>query len=116
ILSPITFSLQCNGQQAQSGKPIEKDQKAQTSPKVLNATPQIDPKQLPKPFQTSSVDNPPDIIDPPEGAQLKFPPGFGVNLFANDLANPRWLAVAPNGDVFVVESMVGRIMVLRDTD
>jgi glucose/arabinose dehydrogenase len=41
------------------------------------------------------------------------PPGFQVSLFAAGLENPRQMRVAPNGDVFVVESGSGRIRVLR---
>jgi hypothetical protein len=41
------------------------------------------------------------------------PPGFQVSLFAAGLVGPRQMRVAPNGDVFVVESGSGRIRVLR---
>jgi glucose/arabinose dehydrogenase len=41
------------------------------------------------------------------------PPGFEVSLFATGLVGPRQMRVAPNGDVFVVESGSGRIRVLR---
>jgi glucose/arabinose dehydrogenase len=36
-----------------------------------------------------------------------------VSLFAAGLEEPRQMRVAPNGDVFVVESGSGRIRVLR---
>jgi glucose/arabinose dehydrogenase len=76
----------------------------------------VEAGQLPKPFQTPSANNPPDIIPPPDGARLKFPDGFGVNLFADNFSNPRWMAVSPNGDVFVAESIIGQVIVLRDSD
>ena len=41
------------------------------------------------------------------------PPGFEVSLFATGLVGPRQMRVAPNGDVFVVESGSGRVRVLR---
>jgi glucose/arabinose dehydrogenase len=41
------------------------------------------------------------------------PPGFQASLFAAGLESPRQMRVAPNGDVFVVESSSGRIRVLR---
>ena len=41
------------------------------------------------------------------------PPGFQASLFASGLERPRQMRVAPNGDVFVVESGSGRIRVLR---
>jgi glucose/arabinose dehydrogenase len=39
-----------------------------------------------------------------------------VNEFARGLRNPRKIVTAPNGDVFVAESLPGRIKVLRDAD
>jgi glucose/arabinose dehydrogenase len=57
------------------------------------------------------------VIPRPEGAELTVPPGFEVATFAEgDLKRPRWLALAPNGDVFVAESEGERISVLRDTN
>ncbi len=56
------------------------------------------------------------VIPRPEGAQLQMPAGFSVIEYATDLAKPRWLALAPNGDVFVSESEANRIIVLRDTN
>ena len=56
---------------------------------------------------------------------LKVPDGYEISLFAEGLTNPRNLTVAPNGDVFVVESrleMAGprlapdRVTLLRDAD
>jgi glucose/arabinose dehydrogenase len=44
------------------------------------------------------------------------PPGFQVSLFAAGLDGPRQMRVAPNGDVFVVESGSGRIRVLRPSE
>jgi glucose/arabinose dehydrogenase len=44
------------------------------------------------------------------------PPGFQVSLFASGLEGPRQMRVAPNGDVFVVESGSGRIRVLRPSE
>ena len=41
------------------------------------------------------------------------PPGFQASLFAAGLDHPRQMRVAPNGDVFVVESGGDRIRVLR---
>jgi glucose/arabinose dehydrogenase len=44
------------------------------------------------------------------------PLGFQVSLFAAGLERPRQMRVAPNGDVFVVESGSGRIRVLRPSE
>jgi len=37
-----------------------------------------------------------------------------VNVFAEDFKTPRWLAVAPNGDIFVAETGANQIDILRD--
>jgi len=37
-----------------------------------------------------------------------------VSVFARGFDQPRWLAVAPNGDVFVAESAAGKVIVLSD--
>src|SRR2546429_8578323 len=75
-----------------------------------------DPKSLPAPYATPSVQNPPRVIPQPEGATLRVPKGFHASIWADGLENPRWLTVAPNGDVFVVESGPNRVTLLRDTN
>ncbi len=74
----------------------------------------ISPQDLPPPFQTKSVDNGPKVVKRPEGAQWKVPAGFEVREYASGFKNPRHLATAPNGDIFVAESSSGQIRVLRD--
>lgn len=56
------------------------------------------------------------IIPRPEGAELTMPAGFSVTEYAADLKKPRWMQIAPNGDLFVAESEAGQISVLRDAD
>lgn len=60
------------------------------------------------------VDNHPVIVPPPTNFQPKVPAGFKVSVFARGFAQPRWLAVAPNGDVFVADSGDGKVIVLHD--
>jgi glucose/arabinose dehydrogenase len=60
------------------------------------------------------VDNYPIVVEPPANFQPQIPPGFTVSIFAKNLSVPRWLAVAPNGDVFVAESGTGEVLVLHD--
>ena len=60
------------------------------------------------------VNNPPNVITPPAGFRPKAPAGFGVSIFAAGLRGPRWLATAPNGDVFVAESGAGEVLTLRE--
>ena len=71
---------------------------------------------LPQPFATKSAGNNPSIIARPKDAWPQAPAGFSVELFAENLHNPRLLRTAPNGDVFVVESGPGDIKVFRGID
>jgi glucose/arabinose dehydrogenase len=68
---------------------------------------------LPRPFATRSAGNMVRVVARPAGVSPKMPPGFQAELFASGLKDPRALAVAPNGDLFVAESEPGRIRVLR---
>lgn len=56
---------------------------------------------LPVPFATPSVRNNSKVIGWPEGKTPVAPEGFSVTKFADGLDNPRWVYVAPNGDIFV---------------
>jgi glucose/arabinose dehydrogenase/cytochrome c2 len=73
----------------------------------------IDLAHLPAPFDTPSAVNRTKIIDKPAGAKLLVPAGFHVNVFESSLQGPRTLRVAPNGDVFVAETALGRVKVMR---
>jgi len=59
------------------------------------------------------VENWPVLVTPPPNFRPEVPPGFLVSVFATGLASPRWLAVAPNGDVFVADSAAGQVIVLH---
>jgi glucose/arabinose dehydrogenase len=72
---------------------------------------------LPPPEVQRGPVNMSKIIPRPEGAELTLPQGFQISVWAEgDLERPRWMAEAPNGDVFVAESEGNRISVLRDKD
>lgn len=73
----------------------------------------ITPADLPEPFATRSAGNGPQHIARAPGALPKTPAGVKVQLFASGLQNPRRMAVAPNGDVFLAETGAGRVRVLR---
>lgn len=59
---------------------------------------------LPAPYATESVRNFSNVIGWEEGQAPKAPAGFTVSKFADSLDNPRWIHVAPNGDILVVEA------------
>lgn len=73
-------------------------------------------QQLPEPFETPWNRAIPTVVERPEGAGPIAPEGFEVVTFAEDLSDPRNMALAPNGDVFVAESRAGEIVVLLDED
>lgn len=60
----------------------------------------------------------PRRLDPtPERlAGLRMPAGFRMTVFARDLVNPRMMAVADDGTVYVTRRSVGDVMMLRDAD
>ena len=68
---------------------------------------------LPAPFSTESAQNGPRMVARPVDAWPKAPAGFKVELYAGGLDNPRLLRTAPNGDIFLAQMDVGRIMVFR---
>ncbi|MEW6130783.1 MAG: sorbosone dehydrogenase family protein [Acidobacteriota bacterium] len=73
-------------------------------------------KDLPPPEVQRGPVNFSKIIPRPEGADLIAPKGFIVSEYAVDLIKPRWMQLAPNGDVFVAESEKGQISILRDSN
>ncbi len=60
------------------------------------------------------VGNWPVVVSPPPDFRPRVPPGFKVSVFATGFTQPRWLAVSPNGDVFVSDSAAGQVIILRD--
>ncbi|VXD15738.1 NHL repeat containing protein [Planktothrix serta PCC 8927] len=85
--------------------------------KPLSSQPiRINLESLPQPFHSNSASNPPQVIPIPENPILNVPVGFKVNIFADNLDQPRWLALTPNGDVLVTETKQNRIRLLKDTN
>jgi glucose/arabinose dehydrogenase len=75
-------------------------------------------QQLPQPFETPWFRKATRVVPMPEGHQLTVPSGFTVSIFADGLQMPRFMALAPNGDVFIAEPArtAAKITVLRDAD
>ena len=71
---------------------------------------------LPEPYATESARRGPDVVGVPADPVLRVPAGFAVQVWAEGLETPRWLALAPDGAVLLVESRENRIKRLRDTD
>ncbi len=49
-------------------------------------------------------------------ARLTLPDGFKIGVFARDLINPRMIAVADDGTIYVTRRAVGDVVMLRDED
>src|SRR5438552_4304546 len=69
------------------------------------------PPQLPAPFATPSANNNPRVVDPPAGAGLKLPPGFSVATWASGFDMPRFMLLAPGGEVLLSDSGAGIVYV-----
>ncbi|MFX1703924.1 sorbosone dehydrogenase family protein [Chitinophaga sp. CC14] len=95
FMALITVLNGCNG-----GKP-KTLHKAADSLEIINNTP---PDSLPAPGATPSVTNFSNVIGWKNDSKPIAPEGFVVNKFADGLKNPRWIYVAPNGDIFVSEA------------
>lgn len=77
--------------------------------------------KLPEPMATESAIKTSKVIGWPEEKTPIAPAGYRVVKFADGFQNPRWVYVAPNGDVFIAESQTtgksaNRITLLRDAD
>jgi len=70
--------------------------------------------RLPRPYHTESAGNPPRVISRPANAKLVVPQGFSISIWADKFEDPRNMALAPNGDVFVADMSGMEIVVLRD--
>ena len=115
LLSIVLFSLfSCNAQ-------VSKDEKKTEAQKGSNTVKTaIGDLTLQAPYSSKSVTKRSGMKDWPEGTTPKAPEGFTVTKFAGNLKNPRWTYIAPNNDIFVVESntfmSANRITVFRDKD
>ena len=113
-LSLLTVMTACQGQV----KKEEKEALAKQPPTVVKTA--IGDLTLPPPFATESTSKNSKVIGWPEGKTPTAPEGFTVTKFADGFENPRWTYIAPNNDIFVVESGTrtskNQITVLRDKD
>ncbi|MEP7094072.1 MAG: sorbosone dehydrogenase family protein [Flavobacterium sp.] len=110
----LTLLTACNGQV----KKEEKEALAKQPGNIVKTA--IGEITLPPPYATESKTNNSRVLKWPEGKMPKAPEGFTVSKFADGLENPRWTYIAPNNDIFVVESGTraskNQITVFRDAD
>lgn len=77
---------------------------------------EVRPDRLPLPRTTHPNDIDVAFVSPPAAARPQVPPGFTIAPFSGHMRHPRSLAVAPDGDVYVVQQGPGIVTRLRDTD
>lgn len=110
----LALMTACNGQV----KKEEKEALAKQPGNVVKTA--IGDITLPPPYATESKTNNSKVIGWLAGKTPKAPEGFMVTKFADGFENPRWTYIAPNQDIFVVESGTrsskNQITVLRDKD
>ena len=68
---------------------------------------------LRQPYATKSASNAPGLAHRPANVTPLVPPGFKAELVESGMAGPRDMALAPNGDIFVADSVANQIVVLR---
>ena len=113
-ISLLILMTACNGQV----KKEEKEALAKQPGNVVKTA--VGDITLPPPYATESKTNNSKVIGWPNGVTPKAPKGFAVTKFTDGFENPRWTYIAPNQDIFVVESGTraskNQITVLRDKD
>lgn len=77
---------------------------------------QLSPDRLAAPYATPATASRATSVPRTAATRLILPAGFTSNVFAEGLTHARWLAKAPNGDVFLSEATAGKITLLRDAD
>jgi len=69
---------------------------------------------MPAAQTTASAQNSADKTNGiPDGARPKVPPGFQIEMVASGIKNPRAMRLAPNGDIFIADSMANQVLVYR---
>jgi glucose/arabinose dehydrogenase len=72
---------------------------------------------LPPPFATPDSNNASVVVPPSDRDRLVLPHGFAAATYADGgLEEPRWLALAPNHDVFLSDSKAGTVFLFRGLD
>lgn len=73
----------------------------------------VSPDKLVAPYATPGVDNHSTVVARPANALPQVPKGFSIEPYVTGLTHPRFMALAPNGDVFLTESDAGKVTLIR---
>jgi glucose/arabinose dehydrogenase len=60
--------------------------------------------KLPPPYATKASNNRPRVIPQPSGAKLQVPPGFQMEVWAEDFAKPRFMMLGPGNEILLTDS------------
>jgi glucose/arabinose dehydrogenase len=71
--------------------------------------------KLPPPFHTDSANNRPQVVQRPDGAQLRLPAGFSVEEWASGFERPRFMILGPSGELLLSDSINDGSVYLIDT-
>ena len=99
LLGALGLLAACGGPSQQ-----EKQEAAATTPAQTVETSDVDSVRLPAPYSSKSASNRVNVVGWPAGKVPIAPAGFVVTEYASKMDSPRWMYVAPNGDVLVAES------------
>ncbi|GAB2949783.1 sorbosone dehydrogenase family protein [Hymenobacter coalescens] len=88
----------------QNAKPTNAEAGAANAATAADTAATAQTLALPPPNATKSATKRVDIIDWPAGKTPTAPAGFSVTKYADGFESPRWLYIAPNGDVLVAEA------------
>jgi glucose/arabinose dehydrogenase len=73
--------------------------------------------KLPPPYHSPSVNNGPQVIPKPGGAQLQLPAGFQIEVYAEGFERPRFMLEGASGEILLCDSVRGgTVYVLEDKD
>jgi len=115
LLAVCFLMSRCNNSQTNAVEEQKADSMEQTEKKVVEKG-----DSLPPPYATKSVNKKSNVIGWKKDQMPKAPEGFVVTKFAEGLDHPRWVYVAPNGDVLVSqgdkEKAPNNILLFRDGD
>jgi len=65
---------------------------------------QVKNPKVPEPFHTPSANNGPRVITQPDGAQLRLPQGFSIDVYAEGFERPRFMLQGPGGEILLSDS------------
>ncbi len=104
LIIPIAFIFVVSSCNSNKQKTAEEKQEAAAITPADTVNDKVETVYLPEPYATKSVMNFSKDIGWTAGKMPVAPTGFTVSRFADSLDHPRWIYVAPNGDIFIAES------------